>query len=59
MSTAVSLKMTKEKDTDTINGQIKEDLKVGGTKINNTVLVCSLPLKSLIINLVCGKWEEE
>ena len=41
------------------NGQTTEDLKVGGTKINNTALVCILVQMYLVINLVFGRWVKE
>lgn len=41
------------------NGQITEDLKVGGTRINNTGSVCILAQMYLLINLVFGKWVKE
>ena len=41
------------------NGQTTEDLKVGGTKTNNTASVCILARRYLIINLVFGRWVKE
>jgi hypothetical protein len=57
MRVLVNFKMTREKATGITSGLITADLRVGGIRINSTVLEFTLLLKRQRLSTAFGKWE--